>query len=207
MQSLLILYQYFLLKAYSGAQGLFGSSLNSVPGLNSLFGGGDGSANGLLDSLATPINGMVEKGLVTDLVKSLPALLANLPKPGSGAIAGGPGAANGGGTGDGSLPNIDFSKVPPGVIQYVMNGGQIPGISQETMQRLIQQYLQQMAKTLPINTSPPQSTAIGTKSANGSKQTITESMPLPPLSSIPPELVQRVLSGGLIPGQHKFYIT
>lgn len=206
-------------KTLGGAQGLFGNNgLGNIPGLNFLSGldgsatGADGTkigASSLLDAIVTPVNNLVGAGMVTDLVKSLPGLIANFPKVGGGAGTGG--LLGGGGLGE--VGGLDISKIPPGVIQYVMNGGQIPGVSPETMQRLIQQYLQQLSKTLPainntspgsVLTSPSQQT--DAKASNGSNNAgvlITESLPLPPLSSLPPELVQSVMSGGLIPGMNR----
>lgn len=207
-KSVLLTFIYFI-----GAQGLFGNNgLGSIPGLDFLNNlgstGADGTKSGaglnLIDAIATPVNNLMGANLVTDLVKSLPSLLANFPKPsGETLLVGG---------GDGALPALDISKIPPGVIQYVMNGGQIPGVSPDTMQRLIQQYLQQLSKTLPaINLTSPSSVPTSTigqndaKISNGSNanMVITESMPLPPLSSLPSDLVQSVMNGGLIPGTHK----
>lgn len=153
-----------------------------------------------------------------DLMKSLPQLAAML------------------GSNGGHLENMDLTKLPPEIIRYVAQGGQIPGVSKETMQLLTQRYIMQMAAknganspntaTIvsvpqghagqpppihPASSIPPSSVTIPTpifiSFGNGSSVgPLPVDIPLaglsslPPLNVIPPELIQKVLNGGTIPG-------
>ncbi|GMT13960.1 hypothetical protein PFISCL1PPCAC_5257, partial [Pristionchus fissidentatus] len=86
----------------------------------------------------------------------------------------------------GAAAAIDVSKLPPNMIAHVLRGGQIPGIPKDTMERLIAGHMQKMAEV---------AAAIGRGEAPKDVEKY-----LPPLSSLPPELITSVMSGQSMPG-------
>ncbi|MCP9266145.1 Leucine-rich repeat-containing protein 15 [Dirofilaria immitis] len=42
------------------------------------------------------------------------------------------------------MGDIDISKLPPGIMAHVLRGGQIPGLSPETLNRIMKEYLKRM---------------------------------------------------------------
>lgn len=84
-----------------------------------------------------------------------------------------------------------FSKIPPSIIQHVMAGGQILGVSPQMMQELIQQYLNQMQRPTTLQQQPQAAVIPGFTYANG-----TLLPTLPTLNAIPKYVTQAVLNGG-----------
>ncbi|CAD6195496.1 unnamed protein product [Caenorhabditis auriculariae] len=82
--------------------------------------------------------------------------------------------------------DIDLNKMDPAMISYVLKGGQVPGIDKSTMDTIIKQAMQKMHTAAAASLQ--------------GKPVADESKHLPPLSSLPSELVTQVISGEPLPG-------
>jgi len=96
-------------------------------------------------------------------------------------------------TGPAALPAVDLSQISPEMIDYVLKGGQVPGVPRETVDKLIAQYLRQ--KPSPARTAERKE--VRTQPLASSGDSVAS---LPPLDNVPPEFLKHVMSGGLIPG-------
>ncbi|VDP14183.1 unnamed protein product [Soboliphyme baturini] len=125
---------------------------------------GKGGLLPTLNQLTTPLSRLISGGDsvsssdVKTLIKSIPELIRHIPSRPSPSLT------------------SDLKNVPPELIDYVLRGGQIPGVPPQMLQRLIE--------------------------ANA-KQLLAESTSLPPLSSLPTEMVKSVMNGGTIIGLSK----
>lgn len=151
---------------------------NNVPGmglLNSAFGGlgrtdeGGPGAPDPIENFVGPLSKLVtgQQPLatdVTDLIASLPKFINEMPQTGG----------------------IDITKLSPEIIQHVLRGGQIPGIPKATLDRMVQNYLQQMARAA--------------QEANAGKTNPETTTYLPPITSLPKEMITKVVSGDVLPG-------
>lgn len=111
---------------------------------------------------------------MSSLIKSIPNLIVNLPGYG----------------------NVDISKVHPKLIEHVLSGGTIPGVSKEAMDSVVKQIMQRVyaaaaqaqgrqvepdiARTLPRNGLKPEKY-------------------LRPLSDMPESVVSDVMQGKPLP--------
>ncbi|CAB3408827.1 unnamed protein product [Caenorhabditis bovis] len=101
---------------------------------------------------------------IEQMIRSIPNLMVNVP-----------------GFGD-----VDLSKMDPAMIQYVLNGGQIPGIDKATLESIVKQAMQKMHAAAAANLA-------GNPMENQDKI-------LPPLERLPSDLVTHVMSGEPLPG-------
>ncbi|VDN04555.1 unnamed protein product [Thelazia callipaeda] len=83
------------------------------------------------------------------------------------------------------IGNVDLSKLPPGVIAHVLRGGKIPGLPAEVLDRITKEYLRRMHAAA--------------EAAKQGKLRNTESRYLPPLETLPQDLVTQVMQGGELP--------
>ncbi|KAF7640183.1 hypothetical protein Mgra_00000009 [Meloidogyne graminicola] len=105
---------------------------------------------------------------VDQLLSSIPTLIVNVP----------------------GFGNVDVSKLNPSIVDYVVKGGQIPGIPRETLDNIVKQYMQRLysaaAKAQGISTSNASIIDTSTKI-------------LRPISELPHGLVQSVIQGKSLP--------
>uniref|UniRef100_A0A914HNJ3 LRRCT domain-containing protein n=1 Tax=Globodera rostochiensis TaxID=31243 RepID=A0A914HNJ3_GLORO len=127
---------------------------------------------------ATPSSSDVSK-----LLSSIPDLVVNIPGVGG----------------------VDISKLNPSLVEHVMNGGQIPGIPKETLDRLVKQYMQQLyvaaaqaqGRTttefppLPTGTDPSKFLRPISELPNGMIQSVVQNKPLPHLTSEQTEVIKQ----------------
>ena len=149
-----------------------------MPGLNFLtpqpngVGGGGTGMESVIDQFSEPIvkfaSGMQPSP--TDVNKLLQSLV-NVP----------------------GFGNVDVSKLNPSLVEYVLKGGQIPGIPRETLTQIVKQYMQRLyvaaaqAQGIPTTDMPP--LPPGTNS----------SRLLRPIAELPHGLVQSVMEGTPLP--------
>uniref|UniRef100_A0A8R1HQ59 LRRCT domain-containing protein n=1 Tax=Caenorhabditis japonica TaxID=281687 RepID=A0A8R1HQ59_CAEJA len=101
---------------------------------------------------------------IEQLIRSIPSMVVNVP-----------------GFGD-----VDLSKMDPSMIQYVLNGGQIPGIDKQTLDSIVKQAMRKMHTAASANLA-------GTPIEGQEKV-------LPPLEKLPSDLVTQVIGGEPLPG-------
>uniref|UniRef100_A0AC34R118 Uncharacterized protein n=1 Tax=Panagrolaimus sp. JU765 TaxID=591449 RepID=A0AC34R118_9BILA len=97
------------------------------------------------------------------LLQSIPNLVVNIP-----------------GFGD-----VDLSKVPPPILQHVLNGGQIPGIPKETLDNVVKTYTNRMYQAA--------------ERANQGKMQEGDDRYLPSLTTLPQQVVDTVMHGDTLP--------
>lgn len=108
---------------------------------------------------------------VNRLLESIPSLVVNVP----------------------GLGNVDVSKLNPSMVEYVLKGGQIPGIPRETLDNIVKQYMQRLyaaaaqAQGRQTTDVPPLPNGINTTRM------------LRPISELPLGLVQNVMDGKPLP--------
>lgn len=85
--------------------------------------------------------------------------------------------------------DVDLSKMDPSVIQYVINGGQIPGIDKATLDAIVKQTMRKMYTAASAN--------LAGNPVEGQDKV------LPPLEKLPSDLVTQVMSGEPLPGLDK----
>lgn len=110
---------------------------------------------------------------VGQLLKSIPELIVNIP-----------------GVGD-----VDITKLRPDIIQHVLNGGDLPGIPREVLDKVVKQYMERLyfsaAKVqgqVPIGVPP-----------EDPDNKIDTSKYLRPIQELPPQMVTSVISGRQLP--------
>uniref|UniRef100_A0A914YVS3 Uncharacterized protein n=1 Tax=Panagrolaimus superbus TaxID=310955 RepID=A0A914YVS3_9BILA len=81
--------------------------------------------------------------------------------------------------------NVDLSKVPPHILDHVLRGGQIPGIPRETLDTVVKQYTERMYQAA--------------LRAQEKKSLPGDEKYLPPLTTLPPEVVQTFMNPKGIP--------
>uniref|UniRef100_A0A915L9Y0 Uncharacterized protein n=1 Tax=Romanomermis culicivorax TaxID=13658 RepID=A0A915L9Y0_ROMCU len=91
------------------------------------------------------------------------------------------------------LVKLDLRTISPQMINYVMNGGQVPGVAPETLRQLTRYYLEQQRRA-------PSGQTLQSNEANREPQ-MDGAAPLPPLSSLPVDMIGQVMKGGVIPGK------
>lgn len=115
---------------------------------------------------------------IHQLIQSIPNFIVNVP-----------------GMGD-----IDISKLDPNLIDYVLKGGQIPGLPKETLDTIVQQYMQKV-----------HAAAAAAQSGNLSEDQAKVAFLflsvllgflqfLPTMDKLPQELVTSVMKGEPLPG-------
>ena len=110
---------------------------------------------------------------IGQLLKSIPELIVNVP-----------------GIGD-----VDITKLRPDVVEHVLKGGEIPGISRNVLDRIMKQYMERLyyaaAKQQGQNPVDVLTDDLS-KSFNTSKYLL-------PLTELPPNMITTVMSGNLCP--------
>uniref|UniRef100_A0A7E4WCZ6 LRRCT domain-containing protein n=1 Tax=Panagrellus redivivus TaxID=6233 RepID=A0A7E4WCZ6_PANRE len=81
--------------------------------------------------------------------------------------------------------NIDLKKIPPPILEHVLKGGQVPGIPRETLDLVVKKYTQQMYEAA--------------ERAQNNRARPDDEKFLPPLTTLPQELVSTVMNGDSIP--------
>ncbi|CAB03182.1 Leucine-rich repeat-containing protein egg-6 [Caenorhabditis elegans] len=155
---------------------------NTIPALRSIpgFGGnipvGTGASsvpnknlNDAIEGFTGPLvrfatGGQPVASDIEQLIRSIPNMVVNVP-----------------GFGD-----IDLSKMDPTMIQYVLNGGQIPGIDKATLDKIVKQTMNKMHTAAAAN--------LAGNPVEGQEKV------LPPLDKLPSGLVTQVMSGEPLPG-------
>lgn len=155
---------------------------NTIPALRSIpgFGGAAPVANGASSVPNKHLNDAIEEFTgplvrfatggqpvasdIEALIRSIPNMVVNVP-----------------GFGD-----VDLSKMDPTMIQYVLNGGQIPGIDKATLETIVKQAMKKMHTAAAAN--------LAGNPIDGQDKV------LPPLEKLPSELVTQVMSGEPLPG-------
>ncbi|CAI4225304.1 unnamed protein product [Auanema sp. JU1783] len=84
------------------------------------------------------------------------------------------------------LGDVDIRQLDPNLVAHVLRGGQIPGIPKETLDGIIQQYMLKMHEAA--------------SAANAGKLRDSQSKFLPPVNTLPKELVTSVMEGEPLPG-------
>ncbi|KAF1769455.1 hypothetical protein GCK72_001272 [Caenorhabditis remanei] len=158
---------------------------NTIPALRSIpgFGGGAPVGNGASSVPNKQLNDAIEDFTgplvrfatggqpvasdIEQLIRSIPNMVVNVP-----------------GFGD-----VDLSKMDPTMIQYVLNGGQIPGIDKATLESIVKQAMKKMHTAAAAN--------LAGNPIDGQDKV------LPPLEKLPSELVTQVMSGEPLPGLDK----
>ncbi|EGT48404.1 hypothetical protein CAEBREN_28510 [Caenorhabditis brenneri] len=158
---------------------------NTIPALRSIpgFGGAASAGTGASSVPNKPLNDAIEEFTgplvrfatggqpvasdIEALIRSIPNMVVNVP-----------------GFGD-----VDLSKMDPTMIQYVLNGGQIPGIDKATLESIVKQAMKKMHTAAAAN--------LAGNPIDGQDKV------LPPLEKLPSELVTQVMSGEPLPGLDK----
>jgi hypothetical protein len=111
---------------------------------------------------------------VGSLIRSIPNLIVNLPGYG----------------------NIDISKVHPKLIEHVLKGGTIPGVSKESMDSVVKQIMQRVyAAAAQVQHKPIEPEIARTLPRNGLKP----EKYLRPLNELPETFVSKVMQGEPLP--------
>jgi ketopantoate reductase len=111
---------------------------------------------------------------VSSLIKSIPNLIVNLPGYG----------------------NIDISKVHPKLIEHVLNGGSVPGVSKEAMDNIVKQIMQRVYAAAAIAQNKPLEPEIARTLPRGG---LKPEKYLRPLSELPENFVANVMQGTPLP--------
>uniref|UniRef100_A0A1I7THR6 LRRCT domain-containing protein n=1 Tax=Caenorhabditis tropicalis TaxID=1561998 RepID=A0A1I7THR6_9PELO len=154
-------------------------ALRSIPGFGGAAPAGTGAAsvpnkhlNDAIEEFTGPLvrfatGGQPVASDIEQLIRSIPNMVVNVP-----------------GFGD-----VDLSKMDPTMIQYVLNGGQIPGIDKATLESIVKQAMKKMHTAAAAN--------LAGNPIDGQDKV------LPPLEKLPSELVTQVMSGEPLPGLDK----
>ncbi|CAP33280.2 Protein CBR-EGG-6 [Caenorhabditis briggsae] len=154
-------------------------ALRSIPGFGGAAPTGTGAAsvpnkhlNDAIEDFTGPLvrfatGGQPVASDIEQLIRSIPNMVVNVP-----------------GFGD-----VDLSKMDPTMIQYVLNGGQIPGIDKATLESIVKQAMKKMHTAAAAN--------LAGNPIDGQDKV------LPPLEKLPSELVTQVMSGEPLPGLDK----
>ncbi|CAI5438473.1 unnamed protein product [Caenorhabditis angaria] len=151
-------------------------ALRSIPGLNTPSASDSSAApvpnkqlNRAIEDFTGPLVRFATGGqpVATDieqLIRSIPNMVVNVP-----------------GFGD-----VDLSQMDPGMIKYILNGGQIPGIDKETLDKIIKQSMLNMYEAAAAN--------LAGNPIEGQEKILL------PLDKLPSEMVSTVMSGEALPG-------
>ncbi|CAI2322844.1 unnamed protein product [Caenorhabditis sp. 36 PRJEB53466] len=151
-------------------------ALRSIPGINGNSHATNGASslpnkkfNDAIEQFTGPLvrfatGGQPVAGDIEQLIRSIPNMVVNVP-----------------GFGD-----VDLSKMDPSMIQYILNGGQVPGIDKATLDAIVKQAMQKMHTAAAAN--------LAGNPMEGQDKV------LPPLEKLPSELVTQVMSGESLPG-------
>jgi len=160
-------------------------SLRSLPGLNGIIPGAnpnDPSNKNLeaaVEQFAEPLvrfssGAQPAASDVSSLIKSIPNLVVNLPGYG----------------------NIDLRKVHPKLIEHVMNGGTIPGVSKEALDSLVKQIMQRVYAAAAIRQNLQVDPEIAKTLPPGG---LKPEKYLRPLNELPESFMTKVMQGEPLP--------
>lgn len=165
-----------------------------------------------LNRITKPIAKLIAGYPPEDVRPDISSMIRELPQFFS-AVFNKPPNANSVGVASMAAPKIDFTKIPPKLIHHVMRGGRLPGIPDDLMQHLIQSYIEHLSTQLPQSFDQvsnqtnvtefggqPESMPIEIQPLPTPQQQMVNVANLPPLQSLPKELIQQVLNGGNLPG-------
>lgn len=88
-------------------------------------------------------------------------------------------------------------QLPPGVIEHVMKGGQIPGIPRETLQSVVRQYMQRMYAAAARAQNQPIDSQVLEAIPNAAN--LDRNKYLRPLNELPNRFVTGVMQGEPLP--------
>jgi nucleoid-associated protein YgaU len=111
---------------------------------------------------------------MSSLIKSIPNLIVNLPGYG----------------------NIDISKVHPKLMEHVLNGGTIPGVSKETMDSVVKQIMQRVYAAAAQQQGKPIDPEILRTLPRGG---VKPEKYLRPLAELPEKFVSNIIQGQPLP--------
>jgi len=149
-------------------------SLRNIPGMNPASrnanqgSGGSTNLNSALEEFSEPLvrfatGGQPAPSDVRQLIQSIPNLVVNIP----------------------GIGNVDISKVPPPILEHVLNGGQIPGIPKETLDTVVKYYTSRMYEAAK-------------RARDGQLQQGDEKY-LPNITTLPQGVIDSVASGSPLP--------
>jgi len=160
-------------------------SLRSLPGLNGIIPGANPNDpsnknfEAAVEQFAEPLvrfstGAQPAASDVSSLIKSIPNLVVNLPGYG----------------------NIDIRKVHPKLIEHVLNGGTVPGVSKDSMDSIVKQIMQRVYAAAAIRQNLQVDPEISKTLPRGG---LKPEKYLRPLNELPESFVTSVMQGKPLP--------
>jgi hypothetical protein len=107
---------------------------------------------------------------VNQIIRSVPNLIVNLP----------------------GFGNINIDKIRPRTIEYVLNGGQFPGVTKEKLDAIVRQYMKRMHAVAAKHLGRPYDPSLVPDPMRADRY-------LRPMSQLPDSIIQKVLQGEPLP--------